>query len=514
MIAPSRLTSILIHFLSFVLVIALLYLPSLSFSFVLDDHSGVEKNMQIRSIGRILERPQSIIRLLTSYLSYRLGGIDPAAFRIVNIVFHLGNVMLLYLLLRKWVSSPVAFVGGLLVAVHPLVIESVVWISSVTYPQYSFFLILSILLYLKYRDRRKISFLIASYGAFCMSFLISEKAFILPVLIVLYELVLGSIKRAYRSLLGYGGLVVALAWYVLGGLQSRVESFASSAVTGTVEWLNPVQQVPYVLGTYLRLMLWPDRLTVYQFDERGYDPSVVPLYCILLIGYILLLVFSYRKHRPSCFLFASFAVASLPALLPYHIIQIGAERYAYLGAGFFILGLVLFIDRMTRSLSRRKIMALLLIPLILCFLVIRSWFRLQDWESEMPLRQSVLRTAPYSARAYNNVGIQHMNEGRYDDALEYYKESIRRNPSYSHPYHNIGHMLALAKRYQEALRFYQKAYKINPHEWKTRQDMGQVLFILGRHREAVPHLEYAIQKGSPDAETLRKILVRIAAYEK
>ena len=75
------------HILSFILTVSILYLPTLSFSFVLDDHAGVEKNVQIRSLERIVEHPQSIIRLLTSYLSYQLGGIDPAAFRIVNIFF-------------------------------------------------------------------------------------------------------------------------------------------------------------------------------------------------------------------------------------------------------------------------------------------------------------------------------------------------------------------------------------------------------------------------------------------
>ncbi len=508
-----RVKTIVSHILAFILTVSILYLPTLSFSFVLDDHAGVEKNAQIRSLERIIENPKSIIRLLTSYLSYRIGGIDPAAFRIVNIVFHLGNVIMLYLLLRRWVSSQIAFVGGMLVAVHPILIESVVWISSVTYPQYSFFLLLSLYLYLRYGDRRNVSYLVFSYASYCFALLTSEKAFILPIVIFLYQLLFESVRRTWRIFMGYLVLGGLLTIYVLAGFHTRVESFASSAVTGSVEWINPVQQIPYVLGTYLRLAFWPDRLTVYQFDERGFAYPEMIWYALLLFVFVVVLIYLFRRHRDLFFFFVVFVIASLPGLLPYHIIQIGAERYAYLGVLFLIGGIMIGINKIAFHLQQRRLLSFFIVAGIVITYFTRSMIRLQDWQSEMTLRQSVLRVAPYSARAYNNIGIQYMNDGQYEDALRYYKESIRLNNSYSHPYHNIGHLLALAKRYQEALRFYKKAYDLNPHEWKTRQDMGQVLFLLGRNSEAVSHLKYAIEKGSPDAQNLQRILDRINSYE-
>lgn len=508
-----RVKTIVSHILAFILTVSILYLPTLSFSFVLDDHAGVEKNVQIRSLERIVENPRSIIRLLTSHLSYRIGGIDPAAFRIVNILFHLGNVSMLYLLLRRWASSQIAFVGGMLVAVHPLLIEPVVWISSVTYPQYSFFLLLSLYLYLRYGDRRNVPYLVFSYGSYCLALLTSEKAFIMPMLIFLYQLLFESVRRTWRILMGYLVLSGLLTIYVLAGFHTRVESFASSAVTGTVEWINPVQQIPYVLGTYLRLAFWPDRLTVYQFDERGFAYPEMIWYALLLFVFVAVLIYLFRRHRDLFFFFVAFVIASLPGLLPYHIIQIGAERYAYLGVLFLIGGIMIGANKIAFHLQQRKLLSFFIVAGIVITYFTRSMIRLQDWQSEMTLRQSVLRVAPYSARAYNNIGIQYMNDGQYEDALRYYKESIRLNNSYSHPYHNIGHMLALAKRYQEALRFYKKAYDLNSHEWKTRQDMGQVLFLLGRNSEAVPHLKYAIEKGSPDAQNLQRILDRINSYE-
>lgn len=502
-----------IHICIFILITAIVYLPTLPFDFVLDDHAGIEKNELIRSISLILSHPQSIIRQLTLYISYSLGGIQPAAFRIVNILFHFGNVVLLYHLLRKRIQVGTAFIASLLFAVHPLAVESVVWASSVTYPQYSFFVLLSFLLYLTYIDARRLRFLWGSYAAYGMALLTSEKAFVLVPCLIVYEAISGSLKQHWKQLSAFAAITGGLAWYVLAGFQSRVDSFATSAVTGTVEWLNPFQQVPYVLGTYLRLSVWPDRLTVYQFDERGYAYPEMVIYVGLLCAFFGLLVITYRAHRSAFFFLLMFIIASLPALLPYHIIQIGAERYAYLGLIFLIGGFGVLLDRSVQKLARARGVIWLVCAAIICGFTIRSVVRVNDWQSEMTLREAVRNTAPYSARAYNNIGIQHMNEGRYEEALIYFKQSIMLNPSYSHPYHNIGHMLALAKRYEESLKFYQKAYELNPHEWKTRQDMGQVLFLLGRRTEAIPHLRYAIEKGSPNTDNLKRILDRIASYE-
>ena len=153
----------------------------------------------------------------------------------------------------------------------------------------------------------------------------------------------------------------------------------------------------------------------------------------------------------------------------------------------------------------------LYVALSICVLALawRTTVRARDWESEMSLRLATLKTAPYSARAHNNVGIQLMNEGNDEEALVKYKTAIKLKPDYAHPYHNIGHMLALRGRYEEALPFYLKAVTLNKYEWKTRQDLGQVYFLLKKYKEAKEQLQAAIDQGSPEIERLTTILNKI-----
>ncbi|QQR64197.1 hypothetical protein IPH70_01585 [Candidatus Roizmanbacteria bacterium] len=64
----------------------------------------------------------------------------------MNIAFHFGTVFGIYLLVTN-ISRVLChrFILGSNFAAHPMLVESVVWISSLTYPQYSFFVIFSII---------------------------------------------------------------------------------------------------------------------------------------------------------------------------------------------------------------------------------------------------------------------------------------------------------------------------------------------------------------------------------
>ncbi len=499
------------HLLVFVLTVAVLYLPSLHSSFVLDDHIGIEQNVNIRSIDTVFNTPFSSFRSLLLHTSYSLGQLDPAYYRIMNLVFHLATVIGIYILVGLVVeSSVVAFFSALIFAVHPILVESVVWISSLTYPQYSFYAVVSIILYvLKDKVRQKTLFIVLSTVAFLLALLSSEKALVIPIFLLLYEWLFGSLKKNWKPIT-FGLLTLCVFGVIIFPfVQDRIAIFSASAVTGTTEIMNPLLQIPVVLGTYLNLIFWPERLTVYHLNEMGVIQSSLILNALLTLFYFACLVLSYLKNKKIFFFLSIFSIASLPALIPIHIIQIAAERYAYLGTFGLIAAVVVGLFSLVKKFKINVIWLYVVLSICVLALAWRSGIRLQDWESEMSLRMATLKTAPYSARAHNNVGIQLMNEGRDDEALVEYKKAISMNPSYSHPYHNIGHMLSLRARYDEALPFYIKAAELNKFEWKTRQDLGQVYFMLGRYSEAKEQIQMAIKQGSPEVLRLEAVLNRI-----
>jgi len=501
-----------IHFIILFFAVAVLYLPSLHHSFILDDHIGIEQNVNIQSIDGVFVNPISIFRSFLLHTSYSLGGLNPAYYRVMNIAFHFGTVFGVYLLVTLILGSAVvAFISALIFAAHPILVESVVWISSLTYPQYSFFVIFSIIFYILLRRKKnRIPYSILFCASFILSLLSSEKALVLPIVILIYEWLFGSLKKNWKPISIAFGAILIFGVIMYPFVQERIATFSASATTGTTELLNPFIQIPMVIGTYLNLIFWPQRLTIYHLDELGIQSVPLIVNSILLLGYLAALVLSYFKDKKIFFFLSIFFITSLPALIPIHIIQIAAERYAYLGSFGLITAVVATLFSIKNKYKVNVIWLYVILSVCVLALAWRTNDRAKDWESEMSLRLATLSTAPYSSRAHNNVGIQLMNENRDSEAMVEFEKSISLKPDYSHPYHNIGHMLAVRGRYAEALPFYLKAISLNSYEWKTRQDIGQVYFMLKKYSEAKVQLTRAIEQGSPEVERLQTILNRIS----
>src|SRR5690349_5628009 len=69
----------------------------------------------------------------TFWLNYLVGGRDPIGYHVVNLLLHLGAVLLAYECLRRLLSPTAALLAAGLFAVHPIQAEAVnyVWARSI-----------------------------------------------------------------------------------------------------------------------------------------------------------------------------------------------------------------------------------------------------------------------------------------------------------------------------------------------------------------------------------------------
>ena len=78
-------------------------------------------------------------------LNFRLFGLDPTAWHILNVLLHAAVCLIGFLLLRRWnLSAPVAAAIVLVFAVHPVHTESVAWISGSPDILFALFFLLSL----------------------------------------------------------------------------------------------------------------------------------------------------------------------------------------------------------------------------------------------------------------------------------------------------------------------------------------------------------------------------------
>ncbi len=120
-----------------VLLVLLVYWPTLANGFVWDDDSYVTQNDTLRSahgLWRIWFEPLSIPQYYplvhtTFWLEHHLWGDAPAGYHAANIALHSASVLLLWILLAR-LRVPGAWLAAALFAVHPVEVETVAWITE------------------------------------------------------------------------------------------------------------------------------------------------------------------------------------------------------------------------------------------------------------------------------------------------------------------------------------------------------------------------------------------------
>ena len=134
----------------------LVYLPSISGGYLLDDPSLLTDNNLINKIPNGLYYFWCTTEPIdywpatntTFWLEWRLWGMHLSGYHVTNLILHIVESLLIWIILRK-LSIPGAFLAGMIFAVHPVNVEAVAWISQRKNMTAMLFFLLSILWYLK-----------------------------------------------------------------------------------------------------------------------------------------------------------------------------------------------------------------------------------------------------------------------------------------------------------------------------------------------------------------------------
>lgn len=473
----------------FLLFVALLYLPFLGNEFVADDISDI-----------VLGPPHwtwmGVIRLggLVHYWIYYIFGIVPWPYRLVNILFHIGNVTLVWLIVRKHARERIAFVAALVFAIHPLAIESVTWISGgVVYAYSAFFFLLSLYWY---RDGSRLK-RILSLVSFSIALLVSEKVISLIFIFGLYEWMFGNLKKHWKDWIPYIAVIIPFVLFYITRLGIRISGLEETSYQPFTGLYNPLLQLPLAISSYIELFVWPQHLTLYHvgvFHSWGEEAGIR---IAVTVAYIVVTLVGLVRKKPWGFWLAWVGIALGVTLLPIKIAWIVAERYVYLGfIGFCVVAAMLF-DRIV-SLRKWELIGTCIGIIILIALVTRTMVRNSEWRSEDSLWVATVRESPEDPKSWNNMGDVYARHGAYDKSVEAFTQATKLNPQYADAYHNIGNTYLQMKKYDEAVPYFEKALSINPNLWQSHRGLAGIAAIKGDYQQALGYIEKALNINPAD----------------
>ena len=137
--------------LIFIILVLLLYFPTLFYDFIYDDFLLLLQNNYLN--GRIsinfidffkpnfvMEAIYTPLTFIVQWLIIKFFGNNSFAFHFINIVFYVLSSIALFYLLKKIINNYfVAFLSTILYILHPCHIEDVAWVSAMGYTLASLF---------------------------------------------------------------------------------------------------------------------------------------------------------------------------------------------------------------------------------------------------------------------------------------------------------------------------------------------------------------------------------------
>ena len=229
---------------------------------------------------------------------------------------------------------------------------------------------------------------------------------------------------------------------------------------------SPVLQVPIAVITYLKLIFWPDKLTLYHSEFFSYWQ--VAWYSLLLIIFLWITIWFLRKNKIIAFWLIFFLIALLPTTLPFNVASSIAERYAYLASIGIIVPLTYGFKHLYDK-RRYRDFSFFFFLIIVIVLSVRTIWRNNDWRTYESFWLSTVKTSPLSYQAHNNAGIVYARHGKIALAIAEFEKSAAIVPNMPQNYLNIGSLFASQGAKEKAIKYFEKALQYDPENEKLKE---------------------------------------------
>jgi tetratricopeptide (TPR) repeat protein len=451
------------------------YLPALSNDFVnWDDPEFVYKNYRIMSfdldffhwIFTNRETQWSPLRWISHAIDYKIWKLNPMGHHLSSVIFHAFNALLVVLLVMELfeVVKPkippppseedirfrvkaliTGVVTGLLFGLHPLHVESVVWVSERKDVLYTFFSLLGLIWYLKYsisihKKQRKFFYLLC-LSCFVLAVMSKAMAVTFPLVLIIMDVYplrridfrsgVTDLRRIFTEKLPFIVISIAVSLINLGVHEER----GVIAPLGTGNLPERILMVFKSLSFYLIKLVWPSHLAPYYPSPD----NISLLNLDFIVSFILVATVSIfslyllvRGKKIWFIVWAYFVITLLPVL---GIIKFSAyfvaDRYTYMPSiGPFLLigvGISLLWEKTyskDRTFFLNKKFFILILACIFSLLSMLAIKQIKVWDNSITLWSQEVERYPRHPYGYLALGNSYFEVSGFQNAEHYYQTAL------------------------------------------------------------------------------------------
>jgi hypothetical protein len=318
------------------------------------------------------------------WLIFRIWGNWATPYHLTSLFLHVLAGVLVFRLLEKlgqsfWVASAAA----LLWAVHPIHIESVVWVAALKDPLYVCFVLGSLILYSDYRTHQKASSYAAVIGLLVCALLVKSMALSTPLIMLAIERWIGAPTRWRLIVARLGGPAVIcalfLVQFVLIGRLNFVPNYPHQG-----NWTSHLVLASWAQVIYLRQVFLPSSFRlIYCFLPVESLWDVRLLAGVVSMSAIAGLCLFWRRMPLRLFCVSFYFASLLPVsnLVPFPAVV--ADRYLY-AASFGACFLIALLLEPARSRLRNTVVVLVVATFAVTT-ALRTWI----WRNEESLWEDI-----------------------------------------------------------------------------------------------------------------------------
>jgi protein O-mannosyl-transferase len=511
--------------------------------FIWDDESHLTRNpcvigpLGLKEIWTTAQAVYYPLVLTTFWALHKFVGLNPLPYHLLNVFLHAASAILLWRLLQV-LRVRGAWLGAALWALHPVMVQSVAWVTELKNTQSCLFYLLSIFFFLKWDEVPRITRMedkqetLANHPCYPW-FILSLFLFILATVskpsVIMLPVVLGLCIWWMRGKIRWRDVLALAPFALISALASGWTIWEQKFQAGAVgpDWAQTLPERLIVAGRaiwfYLAKLLWPQPL-IFIYPRWSLDSSNLLAYVPLLtaIAGLVALWFIHAKWCRALFFAAAYYLISLFPVLGFFSVyffrySFVSDHFQYLGSmGPLALagaGIATVVERLCHTplelasgtdalrlwenesaAARTKLfLASALGTLLLLLLSFLTWRQTSQYRNLVALYTATLQKNPGCWMADYNLGIVLSEQGKADQAIDHYQRAIALRPDYAKAHYNLGRLLGDQGQFDDAIAHYKRAAAINPADAEAQNNLGVTLFRIGRADDAIVHYQKALE---------------------